>query len=93
MVFAKSNFQNGGANPCRAVASRRRMPVCLDSPQGIATISEITFGNQSMSRIELELRHFVMDFAPKMKNSKKRTWLVYNLCSIAPGAPVRHNQS
>jgi hypothetical protein len=46
IVFAKSNFQNGGANPCRAVASRRRMPVCLDSPQGIATFLEITFGNQ-----------------------------------------------
>jgi hypothetical protein len=36
-VFAKRNFRNGGAN----------LLVCLDFPQGIATISEITFGNQS----------------------------------------------
>jgi hypothetical protein len=36
-AFAKSNFRNGGAN----------LPVCLDSLQGIATLPEITFGNQS----------------------------------------------
>jgi len=35
-AFAKSNFRNGGAN----------LRVCLDSRQGIATVSEITFGNQ-----------------------------------------------
>jgi len=34
---AKSNFRNGGAN----------LPVCHDSRQGIATISEITFGKYS----------------------------------------------
>jgi hypothetical protein len=40
-LIAKSNFRNGGAN----------LQVCLDSPQGIATISEITFGKQSMRKI------------------------------------------
>ena len=35
--IAKSNFRKGGAN----------LPVCLDSRQGIATISEITFGKCS----------------------------------------------
>ena len=44
MVFAKSNFRNGGAN----------LRVCLDSPQGIATISEITFGKQSILEFRLE---------------------------------------
>jgi len=38
-VIAKSNFRNGGAN----------LRVCPDSRQGIATISEITFGNQYSS--------------------------------------------
>ena len=33
-AIAKSSFRNGGAN----------LLVCLDSRQGIATISEITFG-------------------------------------------------
>jgi hypothetical protein len=39
-LFAKSDFRNGGAN----------LRVCLDSPQGIATISEITFGNHYKSK-------------------------------------------
>src|SRR5215472_15205475 len=38
--IAKSNFRKGGAN----------LPVCLDSPQGIATISEIAFGDCSSKR-------------------------------------------
>ena len=37
---AESNFRNGGAN----------LPVCLGSPQGIATSSEITFGKSYSSR-------------------------------------------
>ena len=37
IASAKNNFQNGGAN----------LPVCLDSPQGIATIWETVFGSQS----------------------------------------------
>ena len=49
LVFAKSNFRNGGAN----------LPVCLDSRQGIATISEITFGNQSnRARVRLDTADF-----------------------------------
>jgi hypothetical protein len=36
-IFVKNNFRNGGAN----------LPVCLDSPQGIATISEIIFDSRS----------------------------------------------
>jgi hypothetical protein len=36
IVLAKSNFRIGGAN----------LRVCLNSPQGIATISGIAFGKQ-----------------------------------------------
>src|SRR5579864_2878233 len=46
ILFAKSNFRKGGAN----------LPVCLDSPQGIATISEITFGNQSRTLLRSTLQ-------------------------------------
>jgi len=45
LTVAKSDFRKGGAN----------LPVCLDSPQGIATVSEITFGNQSRRKQEKSL--------------------------------------
>jgi hypothetical protein len=75
-MLAKSNFRNGGAN----------LRVCLDSRQGIATISEITFGKHYRSgftnleaifyrtkRMHADNIEDVEDISPRLPESARAT--------------------